>query len=880
MSSLKADNAVLIKGRILGCDDTSSLSVPFYFELTALLDKRLNENDFVLKNLISGNLTPNDQGDISDTLFLSIPADALILTLDIAKPNCANYLRYYANPEEPIFFLEADFCKKDKDCEVSFHAYPEFNRPGIELESLINGELIDYSDSTIHTLWDFGDGTTSEWPYHLYEETGDYKVCLTLSNQTCEASFCNWVSIGKSDSALDDSCSHDLKLWWDPVGENKVYFGIGTDISKNTGLEYFEIEWDFGDGNGSEDVFPVHEYAEPGKYTVKAFITVSANCSYTDEREIYVGDNKCIAEFKASWEAENGSEIYFGLEHFEVDTPEYSNIQVLWDFGDGRQSSELSPYHIYEKPGKYLVLAKIFTEEGCGYEQELEVFVGREGPCVADYQAWWNAADSNLVYFGLESLIGDSIGFENIRVAWDFGDGDKSKELFPVHTYAEPGKYHVKAFITISTHCSYIHELEIYIGNDDCTTEIKAYWEVGEGSKIYFGLEDFWKDTTRYRNIQVLWDFGDGNQFSELFPFHTYEESGKYLAIVKIFMAEECEDKQVLDVYVDSGGPCVADYQVWWNAKGAWQVHFGISSEDNSSYLDLSVSWDFGDGSQSAELFPVHEYEKPGKYDGYLYLLDKSTGCEYTFEFTILIDGGGQEECVAEFEYAFITDRYTVMNAIQKRNPNHRTKYIWEFSDGTMARGRRVRYSFSQPGWNYVCLTVVKPDFCEATYCDSIYANIQPECDADFEYHVEGMDVDMTAYWFEGGSNAKYVKYVWDLGNGDKLVGNQVSYSYKEEGIYQVCLNTFADDNSACFECKEILIRPDTLPEDSVNTADIHGKIEVRPALGVSGVLHLALLNTSMQAVAFTSVVSGQYSFSDVAFGTYTLKVISQESEE
>lgn len=1056
---LKAEDAVAVEGKILACDDSSSSSASFYFELTALLDTGSNENDPMFKDLTSGNLNPNELGYISDTLFVDIPEDAIGLILYIAKPNSNDFLRFYADPRQPFFLFEADFCENERDCEVAFRAYPEPNRPGVEFESLLNGEPIDYNDSTIRTIWDFGDGTVSEWPYHLYEKpgeykicltvatedcedtycewvyvgkndstpydscsaafrafpepnrpgvefevyfngenvnvsdstvrmewdfgdgtvsdwpyhlyekAGDYKVCVTLSNEICEASFCDWVSVGKNDSTPDDSCRADLKPWWDAGGENKVYFGLASESQDSTAFNNLEIEWDFGDGNKSYELNPVHIYEKEGKYLVTVRFATADGCFYEYKLEVYVGDAKpCDIVYVPWWNAADSNMVYFGLETINGDTTDFENVRVEWDFGDGKGSEELFPVHIYDEPGKYLVKVFIELSDDCSYTKELEVYIGDSQPCDIVFVPWWNAADSNTVYFGLERISGDSTDIENIRVEWDFGDGNGSEELSPIHIYAEPGKYIVRVLIVLSDDCSYTKELEVFVGDDKCTAEFKASWEAGEGNKVYFGLEGFGGDTSEYKNIQVLWDFGDGNQSSELYPYHIYEEAGKYLVTVSIFTTEGCEYKEKLEVYVGNEGPCVADYQAWWNAGEGGQVYFGISSEDSSSYLDLFVSWDFGDGNQSSELFPVHTYEKPGEYDvklvietldscryveellvivegedpncpnvyepwwevdgnkayfgihgfendttgfenlmvswyfgdstesdqlfpvheyeqpgkyyGYLYILDKATGCEYRFELIILIEGENQEECIAEFEYRFVTDRYAILKAIQKRNPNHRTKYIWEFSDGTVARGRKVRYSFSQPGWNFVCLTVVKPNLCEATYCDSIYVDIKPECNASFEYHVEGMDVDLAAYWLEGDSNATGVKHVWDLGNGDKLEGRQVSYTYKEEGIYQVCLNTFVDENSGCFECKEILVRPDTLPEDSVNTADIRGNIEVSTGVRVSGQLYLALLNKSMQAVAFTNVVSGEYSFSEIAFGTYTLKVISQDNGE
>ncbi|MCI5058170.1 MAG: PKD domain-containing protein [Flavobacteriales bacterium] len=45
--------------------------------------------------------------------------------------------------------------------------------------------------------WDFGDGTTSNlaYPSHTYAQTGDYNVCLTVSDGSCTDLFCDTIGI-------------------------------------------------------------------------------------------------------------------------------------------------------------------------------------------------------------------------------------------------------------------------------------------------------------------------------------------------------------------------------------------------------------------------------------------------------------------------------------------------------------------------------------------------------------------------------------------------------------------------------------------------------------------------------------------------------------
>jgi hypothetical protein len=66
---------------------------------------------------------------------------------------------------------------------------PDMGQPGVEYEFCIN--VSDSDNDTIYVLWDWGDGTTSEWggPYeseteicdsHVWDETGTYQITVSI----------------------------------------------------------------------------------------------------------------------------------------------------------------------------------------------------------------------------------------------------------------------------------------------------------------------------------------------------------------------------------------------------------------------------------------------------------------------------------------------------------------------------------------------------------------------------------------------------------------------------------------------------------------------------------------------------------------------------
>jgi PKD repeat protein len=103
----------------------------------------------------------------------------------------------------------------------------------------------------------------------------------------------------------------------------------------------------------------------------------------------------------------------------------------LWDFGDGRTSTEQHPHHVYSFPGDYVV-SLTASKEGSSDTESQIILAGLV--IVADFE--FINSEGNLSVKFLNTSTGDPDSFE-----WDFGDGGFSNEEHPDHIFAEPGDY-------------------------------------------------------------------------------------------------------------------------------------------------------------------------------------------------------------------------------------------------------------------------------------------------------------------------------------------------------------------------------------------------------------------------------------------------------
>jgi PKD repeat protein len=78
----------------------------------------------------------------------------------------------------------------------------------------------------------------------------------------------------------------------------------------------------------------------------------------------------------------------------------------------------------------------------------------------------------------------------------------------------------------------------------------------------------------------VLWAFGDGTQSAELYPTHTYSESGEYLVTVTI---TDVSGKQIVKTYTivvseTLAGSASSISEVSENGVGWWLLFVGFIS--------------------------------------------------------------------------------------------------------------------------------------------------------------------------------------------------------------------------------------------------------------------------------------------------------------
>ncbi|MFA6333135.1 MAG: PKD domain-containing protein, partial [Methanoregula sp.] len=206
------------------------------------------------------------------------------------------------------------------------------------------GRIVSFTDLSSNNptnwVWDFGDGVTGTGanPDHTYRATGVYDVTLTASNPSMTNSrtknqYITVLSIPRADFIADKTRGGA------PMA---VAF---SDKSTNAPTTW---SWNFGDGATSTEQNPIHTYTTLGVYSVSLTSTNKDGADTMTKANYIVTTLAPVAEFKADRQI---GKAPFVVEFTDLSTNAPTSWK--WDFGDGTESSEQNPRHIYLREGTY-----------------------------------------------------------------------------------------------------------------------------------------------------------------------------------------------------------------------------------------------------------------------------------------------------------------------------------------------------------------------------------------------------------------------------------------------------------------------------------------------------------------------------------------------
>jgi PKD repeat protein len=282
--------------------------------------------------------------------------------------------------------------------------------------------------------WNFGDGFTStglnqQSSVHTYNEPGVYNVSLRVRNEggEVEVTKTNCISVVLTPVA---SFTAEPKSGHAPL---LVQF---TDTSDGNPAKY---NWKFGDGGISTEKNPYHLYTTPGTYTVSLSISNKAGSDTKTITDLITVTSLPVAEFSANV---TSGQSPLAVKFNDISTGHPTSW--LWKFGDGGNSTEQNPVHVFADQGTYSVQLTASNDEGTSTVRKDGYVVVGQG-IHADFE--YTTSNSNNAAPLIVAFADRSTGKVSTW-SWKFGDRYTSDDRNPIHYYSDPGTYNVTLYIT------------------------------------------------------------------------------------------------------------------------------------------------------------------------------------------------------------------------------------------------------------------------------------------------------------------------------------------------------------------------------------------------------------------------------------------------
>jgi len=508
----------------------------------------------------------------------------------------------------------------------------------------------DNQNLTFH--WDFGDSEESTEPVvtHIYKEGGEYKVTLTVKDDSgliCDTA--STTKVVKVNTPPDVSFTVPGLVC---VGEEITFNASSTKDYTSENLSFY---WEFGDGTKAEGERTTKIYRKGGTYEVILVVddNEDTTCSVATMRKTIhantppVADaGKDIAKYLDSFEDEY-KVTFNGSRSKDADN---DNLVYIWDFGDGEEGIGKEVNHVYEKSGVYEV--KLTVDDGigstCSTDTDIvKVNLNKAPKAVIKMEDQKICVGEKAVFDGTTSLTESG---ETLTYKWDFGDGTTAEGEKAEHVYEKGGAYSVTLVVDDGkgTPCSIAKSSMRLVINSKPVVKLKSIDTVCVGKKVNFdasGSRDPDSD-----NLQYIWDFGDGTvEKGASKTSHIYKKGGEYEVgvIVDDGKGFSCS-RASKSISVKVNTSPIAKIDAITKCCVGMEMNFDASGSRDPDGDKLTYKWDFGDGTVVEGGRVTHIFKDGGKYKVILTIDDgKGTECSQS-KATLTINVSGEPVPVIE----------------------------------------------------------------------------------------------------------------------------------------------------------------------------------------------------------------------------------------
>lgn len=449
----------------------------------------------------------------------------------------------------------------------------------------------------------------------------------------------------------------------------------------------------------------------------------------------------------------------------QFDTTNTSNTfqSILWNFGDGNTSTQVSPSHSYNATGTYTVTVGI-QYRGCAATFSRAIVV-KPAPIISFSPLPDSICSPDSI---MRTAVANDTGliYEWFVNGISVGQGSSSP-IIPLLAPFRDSAYTVR--LVAVNDCYQVEYVD--------SIKVKAlplpFFEISDSTTC---SGDTVTLVNLCRNCNDCWyDLGDGRTVRRCgtFDIQFFTDTIPRIYTIRQFIANDCDTIETIRRIRVAPTDVEANIQANRPLRVCVQDTLAIRSVSTPG---APVLWRTGDGNTYTQVNLRHVFRSPG-----------------TYTITLFVFGCGQDSTTITVEVLPRPDLELILATtdlclgeafdIELITNANNTRVYFGNGDSSLAQG--FSYTYDQTGTFTLTAIAISPDGCDSviTRRVTVHENPLASIDLGFPWCV-GRPVDLNGILISGSVQ----RWVWDLGNGENREGQSIQYAWPDTGRFEIRL--------------------------------------------------------------------------------------------
>lgn len=624
--------------------------------------------------------------------------------------------------------------------------------------------------------WDFGNGNTStlQNPGAVFITEQTYTVTLTVTDN------------GKTSVAKQQITVYPVPTIDFTVAQNKICMPAAASFTATGNASNYY--WDFGDGSVQQSASPTiqHNYSKPQRASVSLTASDNHGCANTVAKTDIV---QTYSALNVNFSADQRvlCKISDSI-HFTNQSTGPSSLSYVWDFGDGSQSTQTNPGHVFPAKGIYSISLTATSREGCVVTNSQSNYVNVQS-YHSDFSVPALICQANSGNFNFTGSPQPSTG------TW-YVNGVQSYSYYNnlYYYFSQPGNATIQLNNTFGACKDSVTKI-ITIASNPVLNNFSIAADNKCGAPTNLTFSDTSSAATKwYWNITNN-NFSSVNSTQKTVTVN-FPAGGYYSANLTITNAAGCTSSFQRSF---STSPPQVTIKAAGNPNVCGAFTLSFSAFENSAIGDsiASYSWNFGDGTGLSTLdSPSHTFNIPGTYTVTLNYVTKN-GCTGSITY-----GPIYENIKPTIDFSATSpvcgNSNEIFNILLHGNTyGYVPGYSWDFGDGSYGYNQN-QHAYSKAGVYNIKLSASFGVCGDTSITKTNYITVLPPFPA-IGSPVNTCDGNRGLVTFNQ-SSVGATSLIWDFGDGSPTqttAGTQVSiqHNYTHTGSFTAKLTAI---NGAC----------------------------------------------------------------------------------